>query len=161
MVNELHLAIDRKPISMNIQRTHEDADHEAFIVEILVLLSFLDDHNLTIGRCHHKFLGVTIVIADRATVEIECHHPGCTKNEDKSPKRYRRLDEKPKHTAYSKDGQHAQRKFVGALTMDTNFLQFFYPCSHEMSYFCLQRYKIILNSLFIIHNFFGYFGFLP
>ena len=81
MLYELHLSIDREPVGMDIQRTHKDRDHESLIMKIRVLLDFLDDHNLSIGRSHHEFVGVAVEIADRTTVEVEGHQPCCAKDE--------------------------------------------------------------------------------
>ena len=70
MLDKLHLSIDREPVGMNIQGTHEDTDHEALVVEIDMLVSIFHYHNLTIGRCHHQLLCVAIEITDRTAVEV-------------------------------------------------------------------------------------------
>ena len=80
MLHELHLTIDREPVGMDIQRTHEDGDHQALVVEVGVLLSLFDHNDLSVGRGHDQFLRVAIKIADRTTIEIERNQP--RRNED-------------------------------------------------------------------------------
>ena len=53
VVHELDLAIDREPVGMNIQRTHEDANHKTLVMEILILFGFLNNYNLAVGRCYY------------------------------------------------------------------------------------------------------------
>ena len=88
MMNKLHFSVDRKPVGMHVQRTHEDRNHQTLIVEIFVFLGFLHYHNLAVGRRHDQFLRITIVIADRTAVEVQSHQPGCAEDDDEDPKRY-------------------------------------------------------------------------
>ena len=88
MLYKLHLAVDGEPVGMYVERTHEDRNHQSFVVEILVLLCFLNHDDLAVGRCHNEFIGVAIEVADRTAVEVERHHPGCAKDEGKDYERY-------------------------------------------------------------------------
>ena len=71
VVYEFDLSVHGEPVGMNVQWTHEDADHQTFVVEIFVFLSLFQHHNLTIGRSNHQFVCVTVEIADRTAVEIQ------------------------------------------------------------------------------------------
>jgi hypothetical protein len=130
MMNELHLAIYREPVGMNVQRTHEYGDHKTFIMEIFVFLSLFNDNNLSIGRSYYKLIGISIKITDWTTIEIECHKPGCSKNEDKNPKRYRCTEVVPKSIGDATDSHCADKQLISAFSMDPNFLQFLNLFSH-------------------------------
>ena len=88
MVDKLHLAIDGEPVGMYVQRTHEDRDHQAFVVKVLVFLSLFYYHDLAVGRRNNQLIRVTVVIADRAAIEVQRHEPGSAKDDDEDPERY-------------------------------------------------------------------------
>ena len=69
--HQLHLTVDRKPVGMYVERTHEDGDHQSFVVKILMFLDILYHHDFTVGRCYYHMLGIAIKIADRTTVEVK------------------------------------------------------------------------------------------
>ena len=51
--------------------THEDAYHQSFLMEISILLGFLNDYNLAVSRCYDQLLRVAIEVADGAAVEVK------------------------------------------------------------------------------------------
>ena len=79
MVNAAHRAIDRYPVGMNVEQTHEDAHHDAAVVEILVFLDLLYDHHSAVARSYDHALSVLSEKTYWATEEIDhykVHH--CT-----------------------------------------------------------------------------------
>ena len=87
MVHELHLAVDGKPVCVNIPQTHEDAYHQTAVVEILVLLYFLDYDNAPIGRSDYNLLCILAVeIADRTAIEINDNTINGVKDGEENPK---------------------------------------------------------------------------
>ena len=81
----LHLAINGEPVGMHIEQTHEDGDHEALLMEILVLHDFLYNHYLTVGRSNDKTLRVVLKKTYRTTVKIQHNKPCCTEDYGKRP----------------------------------------------------------------------------
>ena len=80
MLDEFHAAVDGKPVGVYVPRTHEDADHQSFVVEISVFLHFFNHYNLAVGRSHHRTLGIAVEVANRAAVEVQRYQPGCHQN---------------------------------------------------------------------------------
>ena len=115
---------------MYIQRTHKDADHQAFFVEILMFVNLLNDNDLTVGRCHHQIIRIAIEIAYRTTVEIQCHHPYRAEEGNKAPKRNLSINKRPQQCTTDCQCQHTQGQFIGSFTVDAYFLKFFYSFSH-------------------------------
>ena len=75
MMYELHASVNGEPVGMNVQWAHEDRNHQSLVVEILVLVCFLNHHYLAVGRSHDGTLCVTIKVTDGATVEVKYHEP--------------------------------------------------------------------------------------
>ena len=100
VMNELYLAVDGEPVGMHVERTHEDGDHQALVVEILILLSLFHHYNLTVGRSHDQFLRIAVEVADGTTVEIEGHEPGGTEDGYEDPKRDMRVEEIQEQRGY-------------------------------------------------------------
>ncbi len=72
MAYKFHLAVNGEPVGMDIGDAHEDRDHQALVVEILVLVDLLNDDNLTVGGSHDELVGVLGgEIAYRTAVEID------------------------------------------------------------------------------------------
>ena len=70
----LHGSVYRIPISVYVDNTHKDGNHEPTIVEVFILIHFFYNYYSTIGRCHHYFLGVFLAKqADRASEKIHQH----------------------------------------------------------------------------------------
>ncbi len=61
MLHELHFAVHREPVGMNVPEAHEDGNHQAAVVEIRRIVYFFYDHNLAVGWSHHQILGVLYV----------------------------------------------------------------------------------------------------
>ena len=134
MMNELHFAVDREPVGMNVQGTHEDTNQQSLVMEIFVFLCLFNDYNLSVSRRNDKFLGVPIEITDRTTVEVEYDEPYNSKNDDKYPKRYSCVEECKKQIADSKYHTCAQQEFIGSLAMYSDVFKFLYLLdffSHE------------------------------
>ena len=88
VLHKLHLAINRIPVGMHIERTHKDGDHEALIVEISVLFYLFYYNNLTIGGRDNQLVGIAIEIADGATIKVECDKPRGAEHHHEYPKWY-------------------------------------------------------------------------
>lgn len=71
MAHHLDVAIDGEPVGMDIGDTHEDGNHEPSVVEVLVLLHFLDDHHLAVGRRDHRVLRFAVEQADGTAEEVD------------------------------------------------------------------------------------------
>ena len=82
MSDELHLAVDREPVGMDIYNAHEDGNHQTAVMEIFILVNLLNDNNLSVGWCHDNILGILRrEMADRTTIEI--HNKGISHSKDK------------------------------------------------------------------------------
>ena len=72
MMHEFHSAVNRKPVRMDIEKTHEYAYHKTLFMEILVFVNFLYDHDTAVGRCHNDVLCVFLrKISDRAAEKVD------------------------------------------------------------------------------------------
>ena len=77
MINAAHCTIDWHPVGMNVEQAHEDAHHDAAVVEILVFLDLFYDHHPAVARSYDHAVSVLGEKTYRATEEIdhyEVHH---------------------------------------------------------------------------------------
>ena len=117
MMDEQHPPVNGEPVGMHVEGTHEDADHQSLVVEILGLFSFLDDYNLSVGRSHDGLLGVAVEIADGAAIEIEHQQPGAAEDGHENDKRYRIVETPPENNPKGDKRKQRVEQFVGALTV--------------------------------------------
>jgi hypothetical protein len=68
---EFHAPVHGIPVGVHVERAHEDTDHQSLIVEILIFLHFLDDHDAAVGRSHDDILCIPSIVADRTAVEVD------------------------------------------------------------------------------------------
>ena len=103
MAHHLYESLHGKPVGMDIGDAHEDADHQTTVVEIFVLLHFLDDDDMAIGRGNNNIVRhLSLVNADGATEKIDNNGVNYGKDNYNGPKCNRAtLIEKP--TAQSDD----------------------------------------------------------
>ena len=103
MTHLTHDSLHGKPVGMDIGDAHEDADHQTTVVEIFVLLHFLDDDDMAIGRGNNNIVRhLSLVNADGATEKIDNNGVNYGKDNYNGPKCNRAtLIEKP--TAQSDD----------------------------------------------------------
>ena len=69
---------------MDVGNRHENGNHQAAVVEILVFFHLFNHHHLAISGCHHYPFHVAGELAERAAEEIDCnavkHNAGCRKH---------------------------------------------------------------------------------
>ena len=71
MMYEFYLAINREPVGMHVEKAHEDTYHDTTLMEILVLVNFLNHNDATISRSNNDIFRVILSeIADRTTEEV-------------------------------------------------------------------------------------------
>jgi hypothetical protein len=68
---ELYLAVNREPVGVYVPKVHEDADHDTRLMEVFVLLNFLNYDDATICRSYYDIVCVLLLeISNRTTEEI-------------------------------------------------------------------------------------------
>ena len=73
MMHQFHLSVNREPVGMHIKEAHEDADHHALLVEILILFHFLHHDNLAVSRSYDDVFRLVFLVkdTDRTAEEID------------------------------------------------------------------------------------------
>jgi hypothetical protein len=70
MLNVAHLSVGRHPVGVHVEEAHENAHHNAPVVEIFVLIHFLDNYDATVAGRNDNALCLTIEETDGAAEEI-------------------------------------------------------------------------------------------
>ena len=131
MNDELHLSIDGEPVGMHVPGTHKDGDHQSLVVEILMFIHFLDDHDAAVGRSHHHFRGVAVEVADRTAVEVQGNEPHRAEDDDEDPERNDRVDEMEEQPGNNHQGDGTQSEFLCPFAVNPDLFQFIDPFSHS------------------------------
>ena len=71
MTDQTHDTIGRNPIGMHVEKTHEDADHETTVVEILILIYLLDNDDPAVARSKGNSFRLALIKANRAAEEVD------------------------------------------------------------------------------------------
>ena len=83
---------------MNVEKAHEDAHHDSALMEVFVLLHFLNHHDATVSRGNNDILRVLFSeIADRATEEINYYTIYCREYKSKAIERNVSLERTPQY----------------------------------------------------------------
>ena len=131
VMDELHLAVDRKPVGVHVEQTHEDGNHQSAVVEVFVLLDFLYDNHLAVGRCHDNLGCIFLTkISDRTFEEIKHNAVYCPKHYQETPERNLGVESLPQHDCYGHDGEQAVYQCVISFAMYSYFLYFLYSFPH-------------------------------
>ena len=129
-----YTAINGEPVGMDIKQRHEDAHHDTAVMKILILVNFLDDNNLAVGRGYDNPLCVLhSKLADGAAEEIQDNKPYNAKHHGKRPEWYLGVECLPQHYANGYDEECTVYKGVCAFTVYAYFLYTFkilYSLSH-------------------------------
>ena len=131
---------------MNVERTHEDGEHQSAVVEIVGLLHLLNNDNLTVGRSNDDALGIlTGEAAGRAAEEVDqqqVYGGGGYGDEDKQPVQLGVgeiigycIDEQPDKESYS--------QLMGALLMEAYFSEF----THGKGYLTFCKSKLYMSMM--------------
>ena len=131
VLDKLHHAVHGKPVGVDVEEAHKDADHQAAVVEVLILLHLLDDDDLAVGRRHHDMFRVLDVeVADRAAIEVEHDTIDGDHDDEERPERNLGRQGKPQNGGHQGNADSTIQQLVRALTMKTDFLEFLYSLSH-------------------------------
>ena len=96
MLHLFYYTVNREPIGMNIEETHEDAHHDALLLEILILKDLLNHYHLTVSRSHDKVIRLICTEQTyRATEEVQHNTPYCTEDDNKDSKWYVTVERPP------------------------------------------------------------------
>src|SRR5574344_1089126 len=71
MFYHLYLAVNGKPVGVDIKQTHKDGNHKTFFVKVFILFDLFYHYDFPIGRSYDDFFGVFIVVTDRAAEEVD------------------------------------------------------------------------------------------
>ena len=88
VVHELHLAVNGKPVGMNVEKAHEYAYHQPLVVEVFVLDNFLDHHHLAVGRGNDHLFRIAVEITLRATEKVDDDGIHRAENDDERPEEH-------------------------------------------------------------------------
>ena len=122
MVNRLHLPIHRKPVGVDIEKAHENRNHQPSVVEIFRFLDFLDDNDLSVGRRDNDSLRVFLrKIANRTAEEIDDNGVCRTENHDEQPEPNLRV-EPPQQQRHGSNHDEAPDERVVSFTVYSDFL---------------------------------------
>ena len=89
VLHHLHLTIHGEPVGMYVEEAHKDTYHDAFPMEILVLLHLFYHYHPAISRRHHEVVGVIgTKQAYRTAEKVEHNAPYRTKNHGKDVERH-------------------------------------------------------------------------
>lgn len=64
-------AVYGKPIGMDVGQGHENGDHFAFVVEVLLLVNFFNHNYFAVGRSNHHSFCLAFEVANGATEEVD------------------------------------------------------------------------------------------
>ena len=71
MLDRLDMAVNRKPVGMDIKQRHENGNHNPFVMEILVFLYFLKYYYLSVGWSNDQSFSVSVEEADGTPKEVD------------------------------------------------------------------------------------------
>ena len=135
MLGRYDMSVNGKPVGVDIEQRHEDADHDAAVVEIVVLLHLLYDDNLAVCRRDNHAQSVVTLreLTDGATEEIEHHGPHYAEDDGENPERELCLERLPENHGDGDEDKGAIDQGVCAFTVYAYLLyafQFLYSLSH-------------------------------
>ena len=91
VMHHFYLAVYRKPVGMYVEETHEDADHDAFLMQVFLFHHLFYYNHFAVGRGYHKLVGINVVLSEfayRTAEEVECNTPYRTEKYGIHVKRY-------------------------------------------------------------------------
>ena len=101
MVYMFHMPVNGKPVGVNVEKTHEDAYHDALFMKILVFIHFFYDYDTAVGRCHNDVFGIFLgKVSDGTTEEIDNHTVQSHCHGYEEPERYLVVKTAPQQQCY-------------------------------------------------------------
>ena len=123
MVYKFYMSIDRKPVSMNIEKAHKDRNHETSLVEINIFFYLFNDDDFSICRCYYNVFCILRREETHRTLEkIEYDAVYNTEDSSKDIKGNFCVKCSPQEQIYGCNGDETPNKRVGSLSMYSDFL---------------------------------------
>ena len=85
VVHELNPSVNGEPVGVDVEQAHEDAYHEALVVEVFCFFHFLYDNNLSVGRSHDNLVGLAFKESFGASEEVEYYGVYNTEDHNVAP----------------------------------------------------------------------------
>ena len=127
----LHLAVNGEPVGVYVEEAHEDAHHDAALVEVDVLVDFLDHYYASVCRRYHEsrcvFFGEE---ADGAAEEVDDDAVDGAHDCGEAPERHLAVYEAPEQQCDCRNNDEAINECVGSFAVKAYFLQFLYLLNH-------------------------------
>ena len=116
---------------MNVEKAHEDADHYAFFVEILVFFYLFYYYYVAVSGCYDKFFGIVRTEKTyRATEKVKHHTPYRTEDYGKSVEWHMAFKGAPQYYSYRNECHCAIYQGICSLSVYSYLLEFLYSFSH-------------------------------
>jgi hypothetical protein len=97
-MHELYLTVNREPVSVYVPKIHEDAYHDTRLMEVFVLLNFLNYDDTTVGGSHNDIIRIILLeISDRTTEEVYDYTINCNSDYCKTIERNVGLEGTPQY----------------------------------------------------------------
>ena len=122
VLDKLHPSVHWEPVGMDVQRTHEDGNHQSSVVEVVVLLRFLYDDDLAVSRGNDGAFRVAVEVADGAAIEVERQEPCRSQDGGDDDAGDDGIESIPEQCADSHDKEGAIEQFAGAFVVNSYLL---------------------------------------
>ena len=134
MSDYLHCAIHGNPVGMHIEEAHEDAHHDATVMEIFIFLHLFHHHYLTIGRSHHHAIRLAREQTYGTLEEIEQNSIEDYAQEEQDLEEQTHRKQQVNQTIKCKESTQCPHQRVCTLVMQSDFLEFLQSFTHLFSF---------------------------
>lgn len=121
MAHVFHGAVDGIPVGVDVERRHEDGEHDGLRVEVFTLVDLFDGDDVSVDGADHHVLSFPLVVAAGASEEIEDEEVDDHGDDRENQRQRERRQEKPYRHVERQQHDGEEDKYVGAFAMYLHF----------------------------------------